>query len=748
MNGHPDNPLGPGRLATDAVDALAAAQPNFPCADYDIEDQGDRDGDGNVFEPDGVVDHLVLVHSGEDKSGGGGAQGVYAIWAHSSAVAGGHTIPGTGGLKVSNYIVQPEDSGVGVFSHEYGHDLGLPDLYDTSGAADSDVDFWDLMASGSHTGAIFQATPTHMGLWDKWVLGWADPLMLNPGASERDVQLGQTSLTPRGTRDGVKINLPNKVITLAEPHSGANMWYSGADQDWADVRLSRQVAVPNANDAKFWMWNNYIAEEDWDFGFVEVSTDGNTWSELKVFDEAGNLVSTDDNYPDPNGRMADYGGKKYGLTGDSHGWRHDYVDLSGYAGQTIQLRLRLATDAAFLERGWFADDFSVTGGGQTTFTDDVEGGANGWTNTVSTFTDTTGAGWHFDSGTQVRAHYYLAEWRNQTGFDVGLKYAYDTTYSHDAWKVERAPYNAPGMLVWYRDTTYGNNNHVTANLTALPSYGSKGGLLIVDSHFDPFRRQGVAAQKDPSTLDNIPSRPQSSNAAFTLHPTYLLTGDRHLAEDLLQDTLIRAAERWRSMVRGGEPEPYVRRMLYTRAVDGWRRRRRHGTSESIGDRRVVRVASDGTRETIGVDIPEVRDVDVAPDGTVYVIGGVPARVIRIAPDGSRSEIAAQAGPFVTAAHVVRSPSPGAKTGVTEAAVDADGTVFVLSEWRIWRLQRGGQPALVAGSLDPGAEVGNGDGGPADHALLRNPYALAVTPTVTTSATRPVVMCGAWTGLAR
>ena len=42
MNGHPDNPHGAGQLATDAVDALAAADPNFPWADYDIEDQGDR----------------------------------------------------------------------------------------------------------------------------------------------------------------------------------------------------------------------------------------------------------------------------------------------------------------------------------------------------------------------------------------------------------------------------------------------------------------------------------------------------------------------------------------------------------------------------------------------------------------------------------------------------------------------------------------------------------------------------------
>ena len=72
------------------------SDPNFPWADYDIEDQGDVDGDGNFFEPDGVVDHLVLVHAGEDKSGGGGAEGTYAIWAHSSPRSpAATTVPGT-----------------------------------------------------------------------------------------------------------------------------------------------------------------------------------------------------------------------------------------------------------------------------------------------------------------------------------------------------------------------------------------------------------------------------------------------------------------------------------------------------------------------------------------------------------------------------------------------------------------------------------------------------------------------------
>ncbi|MFC7490599.1 MULTISPECIES: immune inhibitor A domain-containing protein [unclassified Knoellia] len=526
MQGHPDNPRGPGQLPIDAVASLAKAQPNFPWADYDLEDQGDRDGDGNLLEPDGVIDHVVLVHAGEDKSGGGGAEGPYAIWAHSSAVPGGAAVPGTN-LRLSNYIVQPEDSGVGVFAHEYGHDLGLPDLYDTASGGDSDVDFWDLMSSGSHSGPIFQSMPTHMGLWDKWVLGWVDPVQINPGDDPTAVKVGQTSRTPKGSADGVKINLPPKSLTLATPHSGANMWWGQNDQSWAKNTLTRSVTVPAAADSKFWMWNNYVIEKDWDFGFVEVSTDGGaTWTPQKVYNEAGTAVTTPDGYPDPNGNLASFGNRKYGLTGTSNGWRHDYIDLSQWSGKTIQVRLLMGTDAAFTERGWFADDFSVTGGGATTWSDDVEGGAAGWTATKGTWVDGSalGAGWVIDTGSSSREQYYLVEWRNFDGFDEGLKYAYDTTYQKlgedGAWKVEKIKYNAPGALVWYRDTSYGDANHVLNNLTSLPSEGAKGGLLIVDSHFDPLRRTGANAALDPSTLKNLPSRPQSSNAAFNLFGTY------------------------------------------------------------------------------------------------------------------------------------------------------------------------------------------------------------------------------------
>lgn len=46
------------------------------------------------------------------------------------------------------------------------------------------------------------------------------------------------------------------------------------------------------------------------------------------------------------------------------------------------------------------------------------------------------------------------------------------------------------------------------------------------------------------------------------------------AEDLLQDVLERAYRHWPRIVRGGEPEPYIRRMLANAAVDRRRRLRR------------------------------------------------------------------------------------------------------------------------------------------------------------------------------
>jgi RNA polymerase sigma-70 factor (sigma-E family) len=57
---------------------------------------------------------------------------------------------------------------------------------------------------------------------------------------------------------------------------------------------------------------------------------------------------------------------------------------------------------------------------------------------------------------------------------------------------------------------------------------------------------------------------------------YLLTGDAHLAEDLVQTALFKAARVWQRLE--GDPEPYVRRIMYTQNVSWWRSRKHHEVS--------------------------------------------------------------------------------------------------------------------------------------------------------------------------
>jgi immune inhibitor A len=408
--------------------------------------------------------------------------------------------------------MQPEDAGVGVFAHEYGHDLGLPDLYDTASGGSSNVNFWALMASGSHTGPIFQSMPTHLSLWSKWVLGWADPVITNANRP-RSIKVGQTSDPPFGSTVGIKINLPDQVSILSVPYSGEYMWWSNNDANWADARLVQDFDLTGAaGDIEFNFWTDYIIEEFWDYAFVEISTDGGTtWVQLA--DKDG--VTTNN---DPYGRLVDYGGLQNGITGDSHGWSNMRFDLSSYAGDNISLRFRYATDAGFLEQGMFVDDIEITVDGSSIFFDDAETDGN-WVSDSQSFVGSPGQGWIRSTGTFSFPHYYMVEWRNLEGFDEGLQYGYDTTflrYDTGEWLVERVPYNAPGALVWYRNLGYTNNgiNNYTFDP---PSLGAKGMLLIVDSHFEPLRRiQGTGG----CALCNLPGRPQSSNSAFNTWGTY------------------------------------------------------------------------------------------------------------------------------------------------------------------------------------------------------------------------------------
>jgi immune inhibitor A len=138
------------KLVEDVVD-LASGDVNF--AKYDT------DGDGEV-------DALFVVHAGRGAEATGK---ITDIWSHMSSI----TPRKKNGVKVTRYSMEPEDGKIGVFCHELGHVLGLPDLYDYD-MDSAGTGWWDLMAGGSWNNSGL--TPAHPIAWCKVRLGWVKPI--------------------------------------------------------------------------------------------------------------------------------------------------------------------------------------------------------------------------------------------------------------------------------------------------------------------------------------------------------------------------------------------------------------------------------------------------------------------------------------------------------------------------------------------------------------------------------------------
>jgi hypothetical protein len=136
----------------------------------------------------------------------------------------------------------------------------------------------------------------------------------------------------------------------------------GGRRPESDTRLTRTFDLTSVSSATLNFWTWYHIESLWDYGYIMVSTDGGaTWTPL-----ATSRTTTDD----PHGNA--YGP---GYTGESGGWVQETVDLSPYAGQTIQVRFEYITDEAVTQPGLIIDDVSIP---EIGFTDDFESEAEGW----------------------------------------------------------------------------------------------------------------------------------------------------------------------------------------------------------------------------------------------------------------------------------------------------------------------------------------------------------------------------------
>ncbi|MGW5241924.1 immune inhibitor A domain-containing protein [Monashia sp. NPDC004114] len=462
---------------------------------FDQQDRYDIDGDGNFNEPDGVIDHFQIVHAGGDEAAGDPHQGTDAIWSHRSFAniqgggplgAGVNIGSNTGtvssplvpnnptGIWVGDYTMQPENGGLGVFSHEFGHDLGLPDLYDTSGntgGAENNTAFWTLMSSGANIGdggpdGIGDA-PTDLGAWELFQLGWLQP-QGKQGPFYDVAQAGKRSSHTIGSNapatkqaQALFTLLPDKEVPLelGAPYEGEHVYYSDARDD-IDTTMTKQVTLP-AGSVSLSAKARYNIEQDWDYAFLRVSTDnGATWTYVNT-----NLSSS----TDPNGQN-----QGHGITGVKADWTDLTADLSAWAGQTVTLQFRYWQDVAQVGQpgvstpppGLQLDAIAISGQPL----DGAESDA-GWT-----FDPADGSGFRASSGTVTQKFFnaYVAENRQYDGYDTSLATAYNFGFLNTTPDmVESYPYQN-GLLVSYWDSSMADNN--------VGDHPGSGLILPVDAH--------------------------------------------------------------------------------------------------------------------------------------------------------------------------------------------------------------------------------------------------------------------------
>jgi M6 family metalloprotease-like protein len=152
--------------------------------------------DFNTYAVNGELPNLFVVFAGTGAEWSGAAD---LIWSHSWSLDEGSGLTPADltfdGVKINNYAMMPEVGGdltgftgvvsgpypptVGVFAHEYGHVLGLPDQNDYGYESDG-TDVYSLMAGGSWNrypaNQIFSGnSPAHMDAWSKYRLGLLEP---------------------------------------------------------------------------------------------------------------------------------------------------------------------------------------------------------------------------------------------------------------------------------------------------------------------------------------------------------------------------------------------------------------------------------------------------------------------------------------------------------------------------------------------------------------------------------------------
>ncbi|MFX1242922.1 MAG: hypothetical protein ACFFA7_16875 [Promethearchaeota archaeon] len=253
-----------------------------------------------------------------------------------------------------------------------------------------------------------------------------------------------------------KITFDGDDYCGAAPTSGTHNWYSGGEA-WSWYQLGQTFDVP-ATGATLQFSNYFSIELDWDYGYVEVhdlTTD--EWTTLPGLMTTDYLGHEQNNPNTPNEREPttyNDAGKWNCFTGESNGLYTEMMDLTPFAGHTIELYFTYWTDGYTLGSGWYLDDIEIP---EIGFYDDCETeGAwtfNGWSLndeiiynnfevsfiTTYTLTKKNGAVWHIwdsiskmclNSATEEGMKKILALNNKRTSTEVVMVVANQPGYEH------------------------------------------------------------------------------------------------------------------------------------------------------------------------------------------------------------------------------------------------------------------------------------------------------------------------------
>ena len=128
------------------------------------------------------------------------------------ANAGTDTIWGAGinseMARVDQYMV----SNLGTVCHEFGHTIGLPDLYDVTGWSNG-VGAWDLMGTGGWVGSPYAGAPegsipANLSAWSRYAMGWVDPVVITTPEALLTIRASEIDTTQYALANQTMIKIP------------------------------------------------------------------------------------------------------------------------------------------------------------------------------------------------------------------------------------------------------------------------------------------------------------------------------------------------------------------------------------------------------------------------------------------------------------------------------------------------------------------------------------------------------------